>query len=469
MRMNRAAAPHLAASPRPMSAPPVPSLAEASAGIADGTLSPVALCEQALARIAALEPTLNAFILLTADRARAAAATAEAEIKAGRSRGPLHGIPYALKDIYDVAGLPTTAHSRVLIGRNTPVADSDAAARLEAAGMVLLGKLATHEFARGGVRDDDLPFPPRQESVEPAAFRRRLLLRLGRGRVLGHDGAGDGLGYRRLHPAAGGLLRLRRAEADLWAAEPAGRGAAVLRHGPYRAADPHGRGLRPGDAGAGRARPGTTPARRRCRSATTCPGCGTAWPACASAMPGPTTSRRASMPRRWPPMTRRWRCWRSSAPRSSRWRCPRSSASRRRSGPSSTPESFAIHQQDLRQRPEAYGRTTRERIMLGAFVTGPQYVQAQRLRLSLMREVDALFGEVDAILCAPAHGAAPLAAESDDGPWRRAQPITAAFNVTGHPGAVPARGLRGEWAAAVPADRRPQLRRGDGAADRPGL
>ncbi|RYI79965.1 MAG: amidase, partial [Acetobacteraceae bacterium] len=96
-------------------------------------------------------------------------------------------------------------------------------------------------------------------------------------------------------------------------------------------------------------------------------------------------------------------------------------------------ESFAIHQQDLRQRPEAYGRTTRERIMLGAFVTGPQYVQAQRLRHSLMREVDALFGEVDAILCAPAHGAAPLAAESDDGPWRRAQPITAAFNVTGHP------------------------------------
>ena len=71
--------------------------------------------------------------------------------------------------------------------------------------------------------------------------------------------------------------------------------------------------------------------------------------------------------------------------------------------------------------------------MLGAFVTGPQYVQAQRLRLSLMKEVDALFGTVDAILCAPAHGAAPLASESDDGPWRRAQPITAAFNVTGHP------------------------------------
>jgi aspartyl-tRNA(Asn)/glutamyl-tRNA(Gln) amidotransferase subunit A len=153
-----------------MTPPPVPSLAEASAAIAAGTLSPVALCEQALARIAALDPSLDVFITLTAERARAAAAQAEAEIKAGRRRGPLHGIPYALKDIYDVAGLPTTAHSRVLIGRNAPVEDSDAAARLEAAGMVLLGKVATHEFARGGVRDDDLPFPRAKNPWNPAHF-----------------------------------------------------------------------------------------------------------------------------------------------------------------------------------------------------------------------------------------------------------------------------------------------------------
>ncbi|MFZ4410720.1 MAG: amidase family protein, partial [Paracraurococcus sp.] len=83
---------------------PVPSLAEASAAIAAGTLSPVALTEAALARIALLDPKLDAFITLTADRARAAAAHAEAEIAAGRRIGPLHGIPYALKDIYDVAG-----------------------------------------------------------------------------------------------------------------------------------------------------------------------------------------------------------------------------------------------------------------------------------------------------------------------------------------------------------------------------
>ncbi|MFM7692567.1 MAG: amidase family protein, partial [Alphaproteobacteria bacterium] len=93
----------------------VPSLAEASAGIAAGTLSPAALTEAALARIATLDPKLNAFITITADRARRAAALAEAEIKAGRRRGPLPGIPYALKDIYDVAGVRTTAHSKLLI------------------------------------------------------------------------------------------------------------------------------------------------------------------------------------------------------------------------------------------------------------------------------------------------------------------------------------------------------------------
>jgi aspartyl-tRNA(Asn)/glutamyl-tRNA(Gln) amidotransferase subunit A len=136
---------------------PVPSLADASRAIAAGTLSPVDLTEQALARIAALDPSLNAFIDVTAPRARAAAAAAEAEIKSGRRRGPLHGIPYALKDIYDAAGLRTTCHSRQML-QNMADSDAETTARLEAAGMVLLGKLSTHEFARGGPTDV-LAFP----------------------------------------------------------------------------------------------------------------------------------------------------------------------------------------------------------------------------------------------------------------------------------------------------------------------
>ncbi len=140
-----------------MTAPPVLGLAEASKGIADGSLSPVALTEAALARISSLDSALHAFIEVTVERARSAAAEAEREIRAGRRRGPLHGIPYGLKDLYDVAGIRTTAHSRVLID-NVAKTDSSATARLEAAGMVLLGKLSTHEFATGGP-NPEVPWP----------------------------------------------------------------------------------------------------------------------------------------------------------------------------------------------------------------------------------------------------------------------------------------------------------------------
>jgi aspartyl-tRNA(Asn)/glutamyl-tRNA(Gln) amidotransferase subunit A len=145
---------------------PIPSLAEASAGIAAGTLSPVALTEAALARIAALDPKLNAFITVTADRARQAAAAAEAEIKAGKKRGPLHGIPYALKDIYDVARVLTTAHSKLLID-NVAKEDATTTAKIEASGTVLLGKLSMHEFACGAPTD-----APRVVDAYEGPFRR---------------------------------------------------------------------------------------------------------------------------------------------------------------------------------------------------------------------------------------------------------------------------------------------------------
>ena len=94
----------------------IPSIAEASAAIAAGTLSPVALTEQCLARVAKLDPTLHAFIAITADRALAEARAAETRMKAGKSRGPLDGIPIAHKDIYATAGIATTAHSKLLEG-----------------------------------------------------------------------------------------------------------------------------------------------------------------------------------------------------------------------------------------------------------------------------------------------------------------------------------------------------------------
>ncbi len=134
------------------------TIVEAAELIAARKLSPVELTETYLARIAALDDQLNSFVTVTAERARRDARKAEAEIMTSGSRGPLHGIPYCLKDIFDVAGVRTTAQSR-LLANNVAVEDSACAASLEAAGAILLGKNATWEFAHGGPSWDIL-FPP---------------------------------------------------------------------------------------------------------------------------------------------------------------------------------------------------------------------------------------------------------------------------------------------------------------------
>ncbi len=137
--------------------PPFPSIAEAGRLIAAKKLSPVELTRALLARIAAIDPQLNAFLLVTERQALADARAAERAIAAGR-KGPLLGIPVAYKDIYETAGVRTTAHSKIL-AENVPTQDAETVRRLHAAGAVMLGKLATHEFAIGGPAFD-LPWPP---------------------------------------------------------------------------------------------------------------------------------------------------------------------------------------------------------------------------------------------------------------------------------------------------------------------
>ncbi len=134
------------------------SIAEAGRRLRAGGLTSAALTRHLLDRIATLDGALHSFLLVTGERALADAARADAELAAGRDRGPMHGIPYALKDIYDTAGIRTTCHSK-LREHDVPAADSVVAAKLAAAGGVLLGKLATHEFAMGGP-SFDLPWPP---------------------------------------------------------------------------------------------------------------------------------------------------------------------------------------------------------------------------------------------------------------------------------------------------------------------
>src|ERR1700730_9652384 len=140
-------------------------LAEAAELIRDKKLSPVEYATALLARIERHDPKLNAFIALTPERALSAARAVEAEITAGRWRGPFHGMSYALKDIIDVEGIPTTAHSRVLAD-NGGRSHAAVTERLESAGGVLLGKLSTHEFVIGG---------PSFEQHKPYLTRNHLL------------------------------------------------------------------------------------------------------------------------------------------------------------------------------------------------------------------------------------------------------------------------------------------------------
>ena len=138
-----------ASSPHPNSEVTKLSLREAAELIRKKQISPVELTNACLARIEKLNPVLNVFITITAESALAQAREAESEVQRGRWRGPLHGIPIALKDLFDTAGVKTTAGSAVFKDR-VPTEDAEVVRRLKAAGAVLLGKTNMHEFAFGG-------------------------------------------------------------------------------------------------------------------------------------------------------------------------------------------------------------------------------------------------------------------------------------------------------------------------------
>ena len=134
------------------------SVAELGRQLRRGAVTSEQITSASLARIRAADRDVHAFIRVEDEAALKAAQEADRELARGADRGPMHGIPYALKDIYDAAGLPTTCHSKLRVDH---VADTDSAVaeRFRNGGAILLGKLATHEFAFGGP-SFDLPFPP---------------------------------------------------------------------------------------------------------------------------------------------------------------------------------------------------------------------------------------------------------------------------------------------------------------------
>ncbi|MDP9368302.1 MAG: amidase [Chloroflexota bacterium] len=127
------------------------SIREAGSRMRRGALTSVELVEAALTRIEQTEDRVHAYVAVAAEEARVAAARADMELQAGNDRGLLHGIPIAVKDIFDWAAIPTGCGSRARDGCEPAVADAETVARLRARGAVLLGKTVTQEFAAGVV------------------------------------------------------------------------------------------------------------------------------------------------------------------------------------------------------------------------------------------------------------------------------------------------------------------------------
>ena len=188
-------------------------------------LSPVEYTQALLDRTAKLDGRYHAFIRLTPDLAMAAARQAEREIAAGRWQGPLHGIPFALEGHHRRCRPADHRALKVLID-NVATADAPVTARLKAAGGIMMGKLATHEFAIGGP-SFDLPWPPAVNPWGGSHLPRRLVQRLGR------CAAPPAWCPPRSAPDTGGSVRnpasmcgITGHEADLWPRQPQGRVAA---------------------------------------------------------------------------------------------------------------------------------------------------------------------------------------------------------------------------------------------------
>jgi aspartyl-tRNA(Asn)/glutamyl-tRNA(Gln) amidotransferase subunit A len=407
--------------------------AEAARRIARGKLSAAELTEYCLARIAERDRTLHAFVLLTAKAARAAACRADREIKAGRRRGPLHGVPYGLKDIYETAGIRTTAHSKLLID-HVPKRDGTVARKLKEAGGVLIGKLATHEFATGGPAFD-LPFPPARNPWNPDHFTGGSSsgsgAAIGGGLVpltMGSDTSGSIRGPAAFCGVAGfkpsyGLVSragviplsysLDHCGPICWTTEDCALMLdAIAGHDAADPASVDARSPRYGRAIAGGIKGMRIGVVRhfyeRDMEAT---------PEVHAAIEGALTVLK-KLGARLKDVT---------LPHADEWdACCRVIL---------YGEAYAIHEQDLKTRPDDYACITRARLATGAEISAADYIQALRRRRQFCRIYDQAMDGLDALVTGCALAPAPTIAEMAKPPYfaMRGRLIMAPFNMVGAP------------------------------------
>ena len=404
---------------------------EAARAIAARELSPVELMTALLERIGRLDPKLNVFIRLDRDAARDAAKAAEAEIVGGRVRGPLHGVPVGIKDIIDVAGLPTTCHSKILAD-NIAVADAVCVSRLRGAGAIVLGKLSTHEFAIGGP-SFDLPWPPARNPWNPDHHPGGSSSGSGAGvaaglfpMALGSDTGGSvrnpasACGIVGLKPTYGLVSRrgvfplsftldhvgpLTRTVADnalmldvIAGYDPLDPGSAAAPAGHYASGLERGvRGLRIGFIR--HFHETDTPADPEVGAAL-------------EHVAGTLHRLGAEIRNVRVPSLEEFAAVNRVILQSEAW---------------------TIHGPWLRERPGDYGQLARRRLMAGAFVGAGDYVQASRRRLQMIEAVEDALRDVDVLLCASAMDPPCRIDKADEIARTYPRQARTPFNVTGHP------------------------------------
>lgn len=408
------------------------SIAELGRGYRDGSLSPVAVTEAALTHIAEVNPDLRAFNTVVADGALRQAEAAAADFKAGVDVGPLQGVPYGAKDIYDTAGVLTSCQSK-LRPDVVPQANAHTVQLLEDGGAVMLGKCATIEFATGGPTEDTL-FPPARNPWNLAhvpggsSSGSGAAVASGMARMaLGSDTGGSIRGPAALCGTVGikptyGLISRRgifplsysmdHAGPLTWTVEDAALSLNVLAgHDPLDPASAnapqkdYASSLDKGVAGLKIAYPANWLEDQESADPEVMAGFQTALDVLRDLGAAIT------------PVT------------------PRSFLEYHACGRLIIlAESFSIHEKGLQSTPELYGRPTRERVMAGSYVRATDYITAQRVRRELAEEVNNdILGTYDAIVTPTFTQTAQRFEEVPSNPMTLGGMMTQVFNVTGSP------------------------------------